>query len=705
MRCTACGQANATGMRYCGMCGRPLGEYAGERERRRVSVLFVDLTGFSGATHDLDPEELRDLADEMLTAVASVIEDYDGYVDAFRGDGLLAVFGAPRSHPDDPYRAVVAAEASLRAIERVSRNKDIDMQGRAGVATGVVIAGALGSGRVREYTVMGSTVNLASRLEHAAGPGEVWTTEATFQATRHRLTFETVTDLQLAGFPNVTEAFKLVSHERREVDPYAQLRLVGRLAELEKLERRRSEVERDGQAGVLWLVGEAGSGKSRLLRGFAGRVPEGSRVLWLNQQDGRSFGWNALADQLFELSEAEDPRSRHTHVAERLAELLPGEERWHQEILSSLDLAPDTPYRRLERRNVDRRLLAWRDLLAALPQRQAGLRSLVLISDSDRFDPMLGDFIGLLAEVASPILVLRSSRGRYLPGGVSALTLAPLSLPESLELLEQVADPVFGAAARALVQQVGGVPASVLELGRTLSVTQDAHVGGSLTSLVQARLDMLDPRARRLLAVAAAVGERSWEGLLRNLMPEARSDLRLLRRSELLLREASSSLPGEVEYRFRSELLRRAALQMAPFAERPPVHLRIATWLEQTAPLSFSELTAEHFERAGAPEAAFAHYLAAAAEAEADFDTLHADHLYQHLSSLPLPPELRAQGLLAYAQAASARGAAALALQQLERARDALAGCESEACGQLRSSEQRLREELEAGLIGAVKEV
>src|SRR5690606_28712271 len=199
----------------------------------------------------------------------------------------------------------VAAEASLRAIERVSLGKDQAMQGRAGVATGVVIAGSLGSGRVREYTVMGSTVNLASRLEHAAGPGEVWVSEATYQTTHHRLTFETVTGLQLAGFPNVGEAFKLVSHERREADPYAQLSLVGRETELGRLERWRNDVETEGRARELWLVGEAGSGKTRLLRSFAAGAPDGTQVLWLNEQDGRSFNWDTLVDQLFDLSEAE----------------------------------------------------------------------------------------------------------------------------------------------------------------------------------------------------------------------------------------------------------------------------------------------------------------------------------------------------------------------------------------------------------------
>src|SRR5690606_16467511 len=214
-------------MRLCGMCGTELTRDVSARERRRVTSVFIDMAGFSTLTRDLDPEEMRDLADEVLTVVAGVIEAYDGYVDSLRGDGLIALFGAPHSHPDDPQRAVLAAAAALNAIEEVGVERDLPLKGRAGVNTGVVIAGAIGSGRVRSYTVMGSAVNLASRLEQAAEPGEVWVGPDTYQATRHRLLYENTGPIELRGFPNVKQAQKLVRVAgNRQTDPYAHLKFV-----------------------------------------------------------------------------------------------------------------------------------------------------------------------------------------------------------------------------------------------------------------------------------------------------------------------------------------------------------------------------------------------------------------------------------------------------------------------------------------------
>lgn len=691
MRCTACATENAPGMRFCGMCGRPLGSAADERERRRVSVVFVDMTGFSTLTHGLDPEELRDLADEVLTEVAQVVEDYDGYVDAFRGDGLMAVFGAPRSHPDDPYRAVVAAEASLRAIERVGAGKGVDLKGRAGVTTGVVIAGAIGSGRVRDYTVMGSVVNLASRLEHAAGPGEVWTAEETYQATRQRLTYERVDDVRLPSFPNVAVAYRLRSSDRRDVDLHADVAFVGRQRELAGLAAWHRAVRRARRARVGWLVGEAGSGKTRLLHEFAARVDGATRVVWLRAGHEEGAPWIELAAQLFRLREADDERARTATVQQALSELLPGETRWHRLVLGSLGLAPEVPWKRPERRAVDRTLLAWRDVLTAFAHHAAGVASVVLFVDHERHDADLAAFVDHLAGVHAPLLVVRTSRGRDLPAGADTIAIAPLSVEERLALLDQVADPVFRVPMRSLVHQVGGIPASVFELGRALSITQDTHFSGSLTGLLQTRLDVLDPVARRLLALAAISGERTWEGLLRGFGGDVRHALRTLRSSDLLVRQAASQVPGETEYGFRSELLRHAVLQMTPYGERPALHLHIATWLEQHAPLHLSEVIAEHFEKGGVGDAAYAYYLTAAAEAEADEDVPRADRLYLRLLALDVAPAAHAEGRLAYAESAILRGDRALALTQLDEAAAVLGRCDQEACARFQETAARLR--------------
>jgi len=698
MHCTACGAANPPGMRFCGMCGRAVTSPGTERERRRVSVVFVDLTGFSTLTHGLDPEELRDLADHVLTEVAGVIERFDGHVDAFRGDGLIAVFGAPHSHPDDPYRAVLAAEASLQAIERVGRARNVDLKGRAGVTTGVVIAGAVGSGRVREYTVMGSTVNLASRLENAAGPGEVWVGEETFQTTRHQLTFEAIEGVELPGFPNVTTVHRLVSSERRDPDPYAHLAFVGRGRELAELESWQRGVRRRRRPRQGWLLGEAGSGKTRLLREFAARSASDARtrVVWLRSDPHEGFSWAAVARQVFDVPETADDRTRVERVREGLHALLPGQPRWHRLILATLEMAPSPDWRRLERRAVDRKLLAWRDLFAALVQPGRGVDALLVLVESDRYDPQLDEFLEGLVASEGPILVVRTTRGRDLPPDALAIGLDPLSVDESMALFRQITDPLFERAGRALVAQVGGVPASVFELGRALSITQDTHFRGSLTSLLQARLDLLEPRTRRVLALAAVCGERTWEGLLRTALSDVRAELRLLRNSDILVRSATSTLPGEVEYRFRSELLRHAVLEMTPFGDRPELHLRVATWLERTAPLALSERIGDHFEKGGAGDAAYGHYLTAAGEAEEAGDSARADALYARLAMLDVPPDLRAQGALAYAQAGIARGDRDLAVAQVDLAHAAIALCEAEPGARLRLSAERLRNDLAA---------
>ena len=722
MRCVGCGSANVSGMRFCGMCGRPLAQSSGERERRRVSVIFVDLMGFSTLTHDLDPEELRDLADEVLTVVAGVVEDYDGYVDSFRGDGLIAVFGAPHSHPDDPYRAVVVAAASLRAIEGIGDARGLDLRGRAGVGTGMVIAGSVGSGRVREYTVMGSTVNLTSRLEAAAGAGEVWVSEETYQASRHRLSFERIDGVSLPGFPTVTCAYRFIADQERDHDPYQDLPFVGRAEELRLLDDMLGAVCTQGRARQVWLVGEAGSGKTRLLREFERRLPvrtaggDGGgaqatsgnggapagaggersggagaiKTVWVSSNATQGFRWTLLADQLFGLRSSDDERSRHARVQRALEEIMPGQGRWHRLILGSLDLAPGVTWNRLERRSIDRTMIAWRDVLVALLHGRGAPEALVLVVECERAETPLEQFVGLLASADAPILVVRPTRGRDLAPGAERLVLTPLSLDESLALLDQVTDPVFRVVAHSLVEQVGGVPASIFELAHALSATPDTHVSASLMSLLQARLDALEGRPRRLLAVAALVGERCWEGLLRATVEGAGDGIASLQHSDVLVREPTSTMPGEVEYRFRSELLRRAVLQMIPFAERPMSHLRIATWLEQNAPLSFAELAADHFERGGAPDAAYAHFLAAADEAELEEEHAVADRLFHRLIALEVDVELRAQALLAYAQAAIHRGDGPLARSQLAEAEAAIAGCGAEHCARLREAHERL---------------
>ena len=660
-------------MRFCGNCGSPLNKGALERERRNVSVVFIDLSGFSSLTRNWIPEQLRDLADEILTVVAGIIEDYDGYVDAFQGDGLIALFGAPRSHSDDAHRAVLAASSGLRAIESIGESKGYTLKGRAGVNTGIVIAGAVGSGRVRDYTVMGSPVNLAARLEAAATPGEVWVGPETYEITRHRMGYEPVSPVSLAGFPSITEVYKLVSlNEAAMLDPYAHLDFVGRKVELSALHEAYERTRDSKQTQTLWLVGEAGTGKTRLIKEFTEQLNASgtAKVVWVDEQSlDVDTGWRQLCAQLFDLSLNDDARTWYGQVSSQLNELLPGEPRWQGYILTSLGLVEAKPWRRLERRSVDRTFLAWRDLLKAYVKARLDGEVLVFVVEHSSQVAAFSHFPDLLTEAEVPVLILRTRRRQDLSGGVAQLNLSPLALEESLALIKQIANPILKVATESLVFQVGGIPANILELGRAISAMPESSFSGSLASLLQARLDMLPPASRQLLALAALAGERFWEKLISDVGGSESSEaLQSLISENLIVKEPNSLITEQPEYHFQSELVRRAVLRMIPFSERPLIHLNIATWLERYAPLTLSEQIAYHFKEGGSNDAAYPHYLAAADLAVSELDFERAYELFAELLGLELPSHLLAQGSLAYTQAAILEGNNALALEQLSAA-------------------------------------
>jgi class 3 adenylate cyclase len=660
-------------MRFCGRCGTPL-QRSLARERRNVSVVFIDLCGFSTLTREVDPEIARDIADQVLTIVAGIIEDYDGHVDAFQGDGLIALFGAPHSHPDDPQRAVQAASAGLRAIEAVGKNKGYSLRGRAGVNTGTVIAGSVGSGRVREYTVMGSAVNLAARLEAAADDGEVWVGPETFEVTKHRMSYESVSSVSLDGFPNITEVYKLVAlQETKELDPYAHLNFVGRERERKLLKDALTNVQDTQSAQVRWLVGEVGSGKTRLLNEFFKET--NVQRLWLEETQDSKLLWRQLAQQMFDLPDDEPVWQQR--VPAHLKDLIPHEPRWQVYILRSLGLLEEKPWRRLERRGIDRTFLAWRDFfLSWLKSKE---QSFLLVFERGSQGSSFGQFIDLLGAASVPLLVVQTSRGRDVPPGAEIIYIKPFSLQESLALVEQVASPQMKIATESLIFQVGGIPANILELGRTLQLTTQGSFRGSLASLLQARLDMLSSTARQLLAYAALTGERTWEGLILELSGLSQQEvLQELLQENILVPESSSSISEQGEYRFQSELFRSAVLRMVPFADRPLFHLQIASWLEKHAPLSLSALIGYHFKEGKSFEAAYPHYLAAADIAIQAERRDEAYSLFSTLLSLELPGHLLTQGSLAFAQAALTQQDVLKATEQLSIAAQWLEVCPPE---------------------------
>jgi class 3 adenylate cyclase/tetratricopeptide (TPR) repeat protein len=284
--CPTCGTPTVPGARFCFACGSPLPEALdAEAERRVVTVLFGDLSDFTSWSEDLDPERVGGLTDRVLATLAEAVSEFGGHVDKLTGDGLMAVFGAPTAHEDDPERAVRAAARMQTAVRRVVEEESGGGRRlglRVGLNTGEVLAGVQAH---LSYTVVGDTVNTASRLSDVAGVGAVLAGRDTALSTMSAASWRALPPLRLKGKREPVQAYELVS-----LRPPGATRLglgdeapfLGRDAELGLLIGRLLDTgERLVPRSVL-LTGEAGVGKTRLAQEvgrFAGELP-GARVLW-----------------------------------------------------------------------------------------------------------------------------------------------------------------------------------------------------------------------------------------------------------------------------------------------------------------------------------------------------------------------------------------------------------------------------------------
>ncbi|MEI7768622.1 MAG: adenylate/guanylate cyclase domain-containing protein [Chloroflexales bacterium] len=275
-QCPSCGEHIPEDHRYCGYCGirldTPL-DADPASEQREATVMFVDVTNFTAASHTMDSEQVFVWMDETMRLLAAVVDRYEGTIDKFTGDGLMALFGVPVAHENDPERAVRAALEMQQALAplraRLAKERGATFQVRIGLNSGPLIAGKIGGERHGEYTVLGDAVNVAARLEKAAEPGTVLVSASTYAQTAPLFSFQPMPPLSVKG---VSEPL----HTYRPLGPAAQpgsLRgiaglhapLIGRAADLERLRSSIEGICTDGHRHVALLCGEAGVGKSRLV--------------------------------------------------------------------------------------------------------------------------------------------------------------------------------------------------------------------------------------------------------------------------------------------------------------------------------------------------------------------------------------------------------------------------------------------------------
>jgi class 3 adenylate cyclase len=306
MLCPYCDFQNASGLRQCRRCGRnlpaaqtpPAIDGTLQGERKQVTVVFADISGFTAMTEQRDAEEVVTLVNACLAHLSECVYRYDGTIDKYIGDAIMAVFGAPCTHEDDPERAVRAALDMHEALEAFKSNAPLPLTGpldiHIGVSTGYVIAGMIGTERRQDYTVMGDAANVAARLQDMAAPGQIFVSEATYRLTSQLFLFRELEPTTIKGKSKPVQIYEGVGAASRPGSMRglsgSDYPLVARRSEVHALSLAINHL-RHGRGGITLVEGDAGIGKSRLVtqvRRKMARISPGFK--WLEGR-GLSYGY------------------------------------------------------------------------------------------------------------------------------------------------------------------------------------------------------------------------------------------------------------------------------------------------------------------------------------------------------------------------------------------------------------------------------
>jgi class 3 adenylate cyclase/tetratricopeptide (TPR) repeat protein len=582
-------------------------------ERKLATVLFADLVGSTELGGSQDPERTRALLERFYDALTEEVEHAGGTVEKFAGDAVMAAFGAPAALEDHAERALHAALAMRHRVRELDERLEL----RIGVNTGEVV---VDTPREGSSFVTGDPVNVAARLEQGAEPGEILAGERTVAAARGAFEFGDETAIEAKGKSEGIRCRGLVralSLMRPRGVGGLRRAFVGRDAELERLLSAYGDVVAEGRPRFVTILGDAGVGKTRLVRELWERLaeesPEPLRRTGRCLPYGHGITYWPLAEVLkehFAILESDSLES----VLARLGE------RRFLGLTLGLDVAEGLHPLLVRDRFQD----AWTDFLSEVASEQP---LVALVEDVHWADDQLLDLLERLVEdVRAPLLLLSTARPEVLGrrpgwssrGSAELIELQALSVADSVRLLDELlAGGLPDRLRDVVVERAEGNPFFVEEVLGTLidrgllrrrnggwtlaALPADFSVPDSVQAVLAARIDLLGAAEKEALQAAAVIGRVFWSGPVYELVKGA-PDLRVLEDRDFVRRRAGSSVAGEREYAIKHALTREVAYAGLPKARRARLHAAFAGWLERTVGDEAAPLLAHHYAEAVRPE-------------------------------------------------------------------------------------------------------
>ena len=629
--CPVCSTANEDVARFCMACGTSLTASAPAREARKVvTVVFADIAGSTALAEHLDPETVRAIMGDWFESMRAVLEHHGGTVEKFIGDAVVAVFGVPILHEDDALRAVRAADEMQSALATLNvalrADRDLELAMRVGVNTGAVVVGDARAGGSR---ATGDAVNVAARLQQAAEPGETLVGEDTWRLVRDAVVTGPSREVQVKGRDEPVVVRRLVAVDQTAEAIHRRVGgpMVGRARELGILRAAYERAVLEERCVLVTVLGSAGVGKSRLVHEFLGEARADATVLRARCLPySQGITWFPVAELLRSavgLDEEAEPGAVLDGLRERLAGVADGETILAR-LAEPLGIAPEPA-------PIEELFWAVRRLLERLATRHPVV---VVLDDLQWAEPAILDLVEHLADwvqgvplflqaIARPeLLDLRVGWGGGKPDATT-FVLEPLPAADTELLVEALLEgaTVPPAARTRIAAAADGNPLYVEQIIEMLldDGVVERRPDGSIVigdldtisvpptihALLAARLDRLSEGERRTIERAAVVGKEFGQRDVSELTPaEGRASvsaqLMALVRKELIRPDRRRD-DGAETYRFRHLLIRDAAYDSLPKAERADLHERFADWLERTAGdrlVELDEIVGYHLEQA-----------------------------------------------------------------------------------------------------------